>query len=107
MLLLIEIDNDESYEDYQSWVEYVFDVETDKNHHVLSVEYNSFICDKLLNEYKITVHPFYTYQIEKKGKITAKERKLVLDIHKNNSFMNWLQDNYKCNQLKFETYHQY
>ena len=106
MLLLIEVDNDEQYEDYRSWVEYVFDVETDKTNHQLSAEYKCFISDKLLNEHNIVVDPYYTYLVIKETKVLKKEIKIVEKIHIEFSFVNWLKQNYKCKELDFQTYHQ-
>ncbi len=58
MLILIEIDNGEQWEDYHTWVHKIYDIPSNENIESLHKKYRQYIIDKML-EQNITINPHY------------------------------------------------
>ena len=106
MILLIETDNGEAWEDYRAWVETVYDVKTEKTGDELYAEWRNFIVD-MLERVGISVNPTYTNVITINSRL--KESKTTIRIvriaHEKNPFDIWLKKNYVVNELKFQKIH--
>ena|ERR1017187_666332 len=98
MILIIKNDNGEQWEDYHSWNEIVFDIDTVLTGEELKKEYNEHMV-KLMAENRITVNPAYL-NIMMESKI--KNKKLHAKILKEWDFVTWLKSTYTVTELKFQ-----
>ena len=96
MIVLIEHNNGESYEDYATWIERAYSVNTK---HDLKKKHVEFVVE-LFRELKIAVHPEWLNLLE--GYINPKNTKLHKKIITDNKFESWLLSNYKCKLVEFQ-----
>lgn len=95
LTLLIEVDNGEQYEEYQSWIEEAYEVETDKSAKDLESDWKKHVCDVMF-EHKITVNPhWFNIMTESKIKDHVLHKKLLHE----NSFLKWLKKTHKAKKI--------
>lgn len=110
MILLVKDDNGEQWEDYDSWVESVYDIQTDKTADQLHDEWKQHVA-KAMADQGITVNPTWVHQIMEDTTVKkvktggSKHLKLHKKILKENSFVSWLEATYKANKLTFGEIH--
>jgi len=100
MILLIEEDNGEQYEDYHKWVARAYDIATDCTADELDKAWKKEVAEIMLR-HNIIVNPNYL-NIMEVSKI--KNNKLHKKILKENDFYTWLELNHKVKEVKFEVY---
>jgi len=101
MILLIEVDNGEQYEDFHSWIELIYDVNTSKTSAELQNEWKKEVVKKM-EEASIEINPHWLNIMETSK---VKNKKLHKKILKENNFCSWIEKTYEVKEIKFETLH--
>lgn len=96
IVLVVEDDNGEQYEDYQRWVDRTYIVNTNKTGEQIETEWKKHVADVML-ENNITVNPHYINTIMSGSKV--RNKKLHKKIIKENGFCKWLESTYNAKEI--------
>ena len=101
MLILIEADNGEQYEDYQNWIEKVYDIPNHTNES-LQKDYLDFIQKEMLKS-NIIVNPYYPRSIMIDS--ICQDKKLHRKILYKNNIYFYIEKILGATPVKFGTLH--
>lgn len=108
MILIIEHDNGEQWEDYHKWVQYVLDIKTDKSTEELYNDYKSWFVDLMKQNQNIDVNPNWINTLIETNIIEYKKKKKILDKSlKYHTFHRYLHEMYDVNDLPINIIHDY
>lgn len=116
MILVIKLDNGESWDDYRIYVNNIIDIDTTKTKEDLYDEWKSWFVDHMKINKDISIDPIHIK--EPIGFITLQDKcsdeyKMYYSIiekelkKSKNSFCAYLKRNYKVIDVKYETIHDY
>jgi hypothetical protein len=99
MLILIEQNNGEQWEDYQHWIDRVYDI-PEISSEIVQEKFSNFLVEKMM-EANITINPHYFNMMEYS---VCKNKSIYKQIMKQHgSIYTWIEDTYKIQPLKFDT----